>query len=266
MTKIGVVHYNWPGYSLEEFAQRANEIGYSYTELQFSDVWEQDFKDGERAATNIREKLAGNGICISAIQAGNNFLQADKTAQEIEIERYRSVCELTHYLGTDIVRSDGGWTRDIPEDLWDGMMLEAFKRCADFAEKAGVRIALDNHGFSTNDGEWQVSLIERVGSDRLGVNLDTMNYRWAGHDIDRCSHFYELVAPHVFHMHIKDGTGTHDNYQGTTLGEGEINLGHAVDCVKKAGYDGVWSVEYEGTDTENAMGFEQCFKWMKANV
>ena len=54
MTKIGVVHYNWPGYSLEEFAQRANEIGYSYTELQFSDVWEQDLKDGERAATNIR--------------------------------------------------------------------------------------------------------------------------------------------------------------------------------------------------------------------
>ena len=43
-------------------------------------------------------------------------------------------------------------------------------------------------------------------------------------------------------------------------------MGHAVDCVKKAGYDGVWSVEYEGTGTENAMGFEQCFKWMKANV
>ena len=119
---------------------------------------------------------------------------------------------------------------------------------------------------ATNDGEWQVSLIERVGSERLGVNLDTMNYRWAGWDIERCNRFYELVAPHVFHVHIKDGTGSRQQYRGNVLGEGEIDLGHAVACVKEAGYDGVWAVEYEGEETAGAVGFERCYEWMAAHM
>ena len=97
-------------------------------------------------------------------------------------------------------RTDGGWNRndDVPPERWDAMLLEAFKRCAEISEKLDVRIALDNHGLSTNDGEWQLSLIERVGSRRLGVNLDTMNYRWYGHDLERIDYFFEILAPHVF--------------------------------------------------------------------
>ena len=90
----------------------------------------------------------------------------------------------------------------VPQDQWDGMMLESFKRCADFLDELDVRIALDNHGVSTNDGDWQLSLIERVGSARIGVNLDTMNYRWYGHEVDQIDRFYEILAPHVFHVHM----------------------------------------------------------------
>lgn len=266
MAKTGVVHHNWGGYDLEEFAARAAEIGYLYCELQFRDVWTDETREGERAAVEVREMLERHGMSVSAVAAGNNFLRADPAQQEAEIDRYRKLCEWIPHTGTDVVRSDGGWGEEVPRDQWDGVMLEAFKRCVDFAETSGVRIALDNHGMATNDGEWQVSLIERVGSERLGVNLDTMNYRWAGWDIERCNQFYELVAPHVFHVHIKDGTGSRQQYRGKVLGEGEIDLGHAVACVKEAGYDGVWAVEYEGKETAGAVGFEKCYEWMAAHM
>ena len=214
MAKTGVVHHNWGGYDLEGFAARAAEIGYRYCELQFRDVWSDGTREGERAAVEVREMLERHGMSVSAVAAGNNFLRADPAQQEAEIERYRKLCEWIPHTGTDVVRSDGGWGEEVPRDQWDGMMLEAFKRCVDFAETSGVRIALDNHGMATNDGEWQVSLIERVGSGRLGVNLDTMNYRWAGWDLERCNRFYELVAPHVFHVHIKDGTGVRGSSTG----------------------------------------------------
>ncbi|MDP7447701.1 MAG: TIM barrel protein, partial [Candidatus Latescibacteria bacterium] len=196
MSTIGVIHYNWPGYDLEGFARRASDIGYKSCELQIGDIWDEADDDGGRRAEVVRDMFAGYGMTISAVAAGNDFIQADAGDFDAQITRYRRVCEIIPHTGTDIIRSDGGWNRggNVPEDLWDGMMLQAFQRCAEFLETLNVRIALDNHGVSTNDGDWQLSLIERIGSPRLGVNLDTMNYRWFGHDLDRIDHFYEIIA------------------------------------------------------------------------
>ena len=206
MSTIGVIHYNWPGYDLEGFARRASEIGYKSCELQIGDIWDEANDDGGRRAEAVRDMLAGYGIAVSAVAAGNDFIQAQRSNFDAQIARYRRVCEIIPHTGTDIIRSDGGWNRGglVTEDLWDGLMLEAFQRCAEFLETLNVRIALDNHGVSTNDGDWQLSLIERVGSTRLGVNLDTMNYRWFGHDLAKIDHFYEIIAPHTFHTHMKD--------------------------------------------------------------
>ena len=145
-------------------------------------------------------------------------------------------------------------------------MLEAFQRCADFLEQYDVRIALDNHGISTNDGDWQLSLIERVGSDRLGVNLDTMNYRWFGHELDQIDRFYQILAPHVFHTHMKDGTGSRQDYKGAALGDGEIHLDYVVKCLKEVGYDGAWTAEYEGPEAEGGVGYEKCYGWLKEKI
>lgn len=268
MATIGVIHYNWPGYDLEGFARRASEIGYKTCELQIRDIWDEANDDGGRRAEEVRDMLAGYGMSASAVAAGNDFIQADRADFEAQIERYRRVCEIIPRTGTDIIRSDGGWNRggNVPEDDWDGMMLEGFQRCAEFLETLNVRVALDNHGVSTNDGDWQLSLIERVGSDRIGVNLDTMNYRWYGHDLAKIDHFYEIIAPHTFHTHIKDGTGSRSEYQGAALGEGEIHLDHALACLRKAGYDGAWTAEYEGPEAEGGIGYEKCYAWLKENV
>ena len=267
MATIGAIHYNWPG-DLEDFVRRASEIGYETCEIRAGDIWSDPVDGGQARAAEIGELLARHGMRASAVEIGNDFLQADPADLNAEIERYRRRCEVIPLLGTDIVRSDGGWNRNdqVPEDQWDGMMLEAFKRCADFLEACQVRIALDNHGITTNDGDWQLSLIERVGSERLGVNLDTMNYRWFGHDLDRIDHFYEILAPHVFHTHMKDGTGSRQNYRGAALGEGEIHLDKAVKCLQAAGYDGAWTAEYEGAETEGAVGYEKCYQWLVMNV
>ena len=53
--KIGVIHYNWPGYDLEGFARRASEIGYKHCEIQINDIWDGESKDGEKTAEATRE-------------------------------------------------------------------------------------------------------------------------------------------------------------------------------------------------------------------
>ncbi|MBI4491021.1 MAG: sugar phosphate isomerase/epimerase [Deltaproteobacteria bacterium] len=266
--KIGVVHYNWPNYTFEGFLRRASEIGYKYTELQIGDVWDGKSKNGEMTAEETRKLMEKYGMQASAVAAGNDFIQPTKEELDAQIERFRYVCKVVPCAGTRLLRCDGGWNRSgkVSEHGWDRMLVESFKRVADFLEEMNLRVALDNHGLSTNDGDWELSLIERVGSKRIGVNVDTMNYRWFGHLLPKINHFFEILAPHVFHTHMKDGKGSRKDYKGAALGEGEIDLNYAVKCFKAAGYDGVWCAEYEGPETEGGVGYEKGYNWLQANV
>ncbi len=127
--KIGVIHYNWPGCDLEAFARRASEIGYTHCEIRAGDIWLDDAVDGAQRAEEVRALLERYGMAISAVEIGNDFLQADPLNRQMQIERYRQRCSVIPLTGTDIVRSDGGWNRNdqVPEDQWDAMMLEAFE-------------------------------------------------------------------------------------------------------------------------------------------
>ena len=39
MTKLGLIHYNWPGFSFDDFLRFAAENGGGWVELQLTDQW-----------------------------------------------------------------------------------------------------------------------------------------------------------------------------------------------------------------------------------
>ncbi len=186
---------------------------------------------------------------------------------EGEVARMRRAAGLAKILGTDLLRIDAGWPRDAaPAEVWLQAVVDGLTRCLEWADEENVRFALDNHGITTNHAEFQLEVLRRLGSLRVGLNLDTMNYRWFGHDLETIDRYYEMVAPHVFHVHLKDGRGSRADYRGSALGEGEIHLEHAVACLQRAGYDGVWCAEYEGPRAEAADGYRRCLSWMRDHI
>jgi len=265
--KIGVIHYNWPGFTFEEFLEFAADVGFRYVELQAHDIWSDEHSDPEAQAASTAALLERYGLKVSALSANNDFIQPGADGIIAQVERMKRVAELAKMLGTDVLRTEGGGPKDgVPQDKQFDSMAQCLKRCAEWLDEVDVRLALDNHGVVTNDGDLQLMLVEVVDSPRVGVNLDTMNYRWFGHDLATINHFYEILAPHTFHTHMKDGTGSRENYSGTALGEGETELHHAINCLKDAGYDGAWTAEYEGPETEGGAGYAKCYQWLKANL
>ena len=167
----------------------------------------------------------------------------------------------------DVIRTEGGWAKDeVPPEKYVEAISGCLRQCVPFIEPAGIRLAVDNHGLVTNDADLQVAIFEAVGSANVGANLDTMNYRWAGHDLAAIDRYYELIAPHVFHTHLKDGTGSRETYRGAALGEGEVHLDHAIACLRNVGYDGAWCAEYEGPETSQGVGYAKCCAWMRENL
>ena len=266
MKKIGVIHYNFPGFSFADYLKYASSTGYGYVELQIGDVWDNNVDNPEKKAEEVRKEVESYGLKVSALASGNDFIVLDPEAVKAQVARMDIICGLTKLLGAKVIRTEGGGAKDsVPENRWVEAMAGCLTRCLDGAEKNDVKFAVDNHGYATNDGDLQVELFKKVGSKRVGANMDTMNYRWRGHSLEKIDHFYEIVAPYTFHTHMKDGTGSIGEYRGAALGEGEIHLAYAVQCLKKAGYDGVWCSEYEGSEGSD-IGYRKCCEWLKANV
>jgi sugar phosphate isomerase/epimerase len=265
--KLGVIHYNFPGFAFSEFLKFAAEAGYQYVELQLPDVWGRDVADPEQNAEKVRAEVESHGLKVSALAAHNDFVQLDREAVQVQVERMKRVCGLAQILGTNIIRTEGGQPKDsVPKERWLEAMFGCFSRCVPFLDEMQVGLAIDNHGYVTNEGDLLHALLKKVNHKLVGTNLDTMNYRWFGHDIATCNRFYEMMAPHALHTHLKDGSGSRESYKGAALGEGEINLQHALNCLWKAGYTGVYCAEYEGPEPQDGVGYRKCGEWMKKSL
>lgn len=263
MYKYGLIYYNFGNLSLEQFLDYAKEHGFTHVELSVRDVWNE--KDGTTRIDTVRSALESRGLKLGALGALNDFVVLDPEAVEFQVNRMRRVVEIAKELGTDVLRTEGGRPKEeVPQEKWVDAMANCLKRCLEFVEPAQVHLAVDNHGVVTNDANLQIELFQRVGSPYVGASLDTMNYRWMGHDLETVRSFYKMIAPYTRYTHFKDGRGSRSEYRGLALGEGEIDLDYALQCLREVGYQGVWAVEYEGSDP--LKGYAQGLAWLKARL
>ncbi|MDP6112210.1 MAG: sugar phosphate isomerase/epimerase family protein [Planctomycetota bacterium] len=263
---FGIIHYNAPGESLEEFLDYAAETGFNSVELFVGDAWHDGVDSPEAEAERVRALVESKGLSVCAVGSGNDFVLLDENEIQQQVVRMERVCKLTALLGTNVIRTEGGRRKDeVPFEKERDAMAECLKRCREFIERDEIYLGVDNHGHVTNDGELQVRIFEEVDSPFVGATMDTMNYHWMGHDIETCNRFYDLVAPYVFHTHMKDGTGSQREYVGHSLGEGNVDLPHACTALKNANYKGAYCAEWEGRG-DKAEGYARCLEWMKANI
>lgn len=263
MHSYGLIFYNFGDMTLEQFLDYARDQGFSHVELFISHVWNEE--EDTTKVDEVRSALESRGLQLAALSALNDFIVLDPQSVDAQVRRMRRVVEIAGQLGVNVLRTEGGRPKDeVPEDKWVDAMAECLKRCREFIEPAGVHLAVDNHGVVTNDADLQVELLQRVDSPYVGASLDTMNYRWMGHDLETIRGFYKKIAPYTRYTHFKDGRGSRREYQGLALGEGEIDLDYALSCLQEAGYSGVWSVEYEGRSPIE--GYAQGLMWLKSRL
>ncbi len=263
MHSYGLIFYNFGDMTLDQFLDYARDQGFSHVELFIRHIWNE--QENTTRIDEVRSALESRGLKLGALSALNDFIVLDSQAVEAQVNRMGRVVEIAKEMGVNVLRTEGGSPKqEVPEEKWVDAMAECLKRCREFIEPAGVHLAVDNHGIVTNDADLQIDLLERVDSPFVGASLDTMNYRWMGHDLETIRGYYKKIAPYTRYTHFKDGRGARKEYRGMALGEGEIELDYAFECLREAGYSGVWSVEYEGPNAIE--GYAKGLQWLKSRL
>jgi len=254
---------NW---SLEECVAFASKTGFDALEIHMGHL------PAEKALAedaDIRELFANNGLAISSIAAYSNLLDPDADKRKANVEMMKQYVDACVAVGTDVLCALAGMP--IPgkskEETIAAEFKEVFAPITEYAADKGVKIAFENYFVTLigNFDQWD-AVIDAVPMPNLGFNYDPSHLIWQGIDylagVDR-------YADRIFHTHAKDTEIRHDrlamcgnqNNRGwwryVIPGFGSIEWGKYVARLRKAGFDGVMSIEHEDNTFTPEEGLEK---------
>ncbi len=209
----------------------------------------------------VKDALQRNGLRLACFGACNNLAVADAQQRRGQIKDITDSVEMAKVFGADVVRVFSG---DKPEDVtyeqarqW---IIEGLTEASAYAEKKGVTLCLENHGYFAGKADQVVSVIREVGSPALRSTFDTGNFLLVD---ENPSEAVEKLKHWTAHVHFKDFLKVDESYEGhvyrsiaghrfagKVAGEGDVDLRYILTQLKAAGYDGWLTVEFEGDEEQ----------------
>ncbi|MBE3597501.1 MAG: sugar phosphate isomerase/epimerase [Limnochordaceae bacterium] len=224
------------------FVRWAQGAGFGAVELL--DVF---WKDEPREVPEIRALVDQTGLVVAAYDATNDFAWPDAARRAEQVQRVRRAVDTAVRLAAPVVRVFSGDLK--PDVRWEdarGWVIEGLRECAGYARQAGVVLALENHGKLAGRSEQLLDIVRSVNSPALRLNLDPSNFVLAHEDPLQA---VRLLAGLAVHAHVKGGD--------------EVPWQAVAEELRRAGFQGYLSIEFEGQGDERA-GVEQVRRQMSS--
>ncbi|MDP4814769.1 MAG: sugar phosphate isomerase/epimerase [Saprospiraceae bacterium] len=127
----------------------------------------------------IKRKAHLLGLSVSGMGVRNDFTQHNRDLRRLEVERVKNWIVVAAKMGAPVLRVFSGVI--IPKDYsWMDIatwMAEDLKECADFGQKYGVIVGLQNHNDFIKTAEEVHKIFDMVRHEWLGLVLDIGSYR-----------------------------------------------------------------------------------------
>jgi sugar phosphate isomerase/epimerase len=201
----------------------------------------------------LSNDLQAAKLRISAFCVATRFF----ARPDFECDFLAKLARISQQLGVKAIRIDVVSSTLTAEQFLDPSVA-ALKKLIEATEGTGVKFGVENHGPSCNNSALLSPLLDRVGSKRLGVTLDTGNFYWFGHPLAKVYELIETFAPRVVHTHCKNirypaeqrevqrPMGWEYARYEAPIDQGDIDFKRVVRILRAAGYAGDLCVENEG--------------------
>ena len=308
--RIGLITDSVGHLPLEGALDLAQEHGLSSVEIATGNWSEGRHADlptlvsSADARAEFAEKISSRGLALSALNANGNQLHPVEGAQHDKV--VRDTIELASCLGVPTVvmmsglpggRGDStpnwittSWppeTLEVLDYQWNEVAIPYWKELAALARDKGVRLAIEACGSQLVYGvSTMFRLIDAVGDDVVGANLDPSHLMWMGADIPTV---IRALGPAIFHVHAKDirvnrpqanRDGLLDtvpieragdrawNYVTLGLGQpaGATFWADFVYTLRAVGYEGTLNIEHEDTLVNSVEGVGRAADLLKQVV
>ncbi len=276
--KLGLITSICEGMTFEEVVDFAAENGLECLEVacwpkekaarRYAGVSHIDVANlTEETAKEMNELCKRKGVEISALAYYPNTMDPDEKKREGYINHLYHLIDASAMLGVNMITTFVG--RDPKKSVAENLELvkEIWPPIVAYAEKKGVKIAIENCPMLFTDDEWPGGqnlmttpanwrkIFEILDSPNFGINYDPSHFVWQ--QIDYIRPLYEF-RDKIFHVHYKDIKVYPDKladvgimatplqYMSPKLpGLGDVDWGKYVSALTDIGYDGYTCIEVE---------------------
>lgn len=265
--KISVSSYSFQQYiragEMTQFdcVAKAKELGFDG--IEFIDLAGENLEEQKELAQKLREEADRVGIEINAYSINARLYKDTQEEMDAEVERLKGQLDVAKILGVPVMRHDVCWGlgktgKSRSFDLMLPTIAENIRKVAEYAETLGIKTCSENHGMIVQDSDRMERLFNTVNHDNYGLLVDMGNFLCVDENpITAVSR----VAPYAIHAHTKDMLVKDHPFPGyrmmsrggnylmfTAVGEGDVPVEQCLRILKKAGYDGYISIEFEGKE------------------
>lgn len=254
-----------------ETLRKVHELGFSSCQVV---CWTEELFTEENART-LRQTADELGIYIDSIWTGYpgrvvwDFVDGPVTIgvvpPELRATRVAALkkgADFARWAGVGSISTHVGF---VPENLTDpvyGEVIDALREVAQYCAGNGL-------GFWFETGQETpvvlLRMIEDIGTDNLGVNLDPANLLMYGkaNPIDAL----DIIGSYVRGVHAKDGeypTGGRIIGKEKPLGEGRVNFPVFLRKLLDLGYQGALTIEREITGPQQILDIKQAKGYLES--
>ncbi len=241
----------------------AKEMGFDG--IEFIDLMPTDGMSDLEYAKVLRDAAEKAGIEIVAYTIGADFLS--ENGWEAEAQRLFTQVDVAEALGAKLMRHDatGGFKgEDAKYKSFDSalpILADGCRKVTEYAAQKGIATMVENHGYFCQDSVRVEKLVNEVANPNFGLLVDMGNFMCAD---DEPAKAVGTVAKYAKHVHAKDfhkksGNGPNpgdgffrtrggDYLRGAVVGHGDVPVYQCVQTLKRSGYDGYVTIEFEGVE------------------
>lgn len=280
MIKFGLLTAILDGWSLEETADIARDMGFSCLEAacwpaggaerRYAGVSHIDCRrvcEDVDYAAYVRQLMAEHGLTLSSLAYYPNPMDPNPEKREAAISHLRCVMQASARLGVGMVTTFIG--RDQYRNVEDNIALfrTIWPDLIRYAADLGVKVAIENCPMLFGPDQWPGGqnlmctpeifrrLFDLIPDENFGLNFDPSHYVWQG--LDYLATLREFPS-RIFHIHFKDiklypeklarcGVMAYPlDYMAPKLpGLGDVDWGAFVSTLHDIGYTGCGVIEVE---------------------
>jgi sugar phosphate isomerase/epimerase len=248
-----------------EVIAKAKDIGFDC--IEFSTLTVPPGESLPDFAKRLKAECERVGLPVVNYTIGADFLNGSGGDWTAEVERLKGEVRVAQVLGVKGMRHDatGGYRPEHrgPRGFDDALptLAKGCRAVTEFAADLGIRTMVENHGYFCQDSTRVEKLMNAVAHPNFGWLVDMGNFICADEDPATA---LGRAMPYAFHVHAKDfhrkpgttpdpGEGWFQsrggNYlRGSIIGHGDVPVVQCLRIMRRAGYDGVLSIEFEGLE------------------
>lgn len=242
--------------------KKAKELGFDG--IEFAGISPHDSSSAEDYAKKLRDEADACGLPIVSYVFGADLINGTGgRTPEQEVDNVKRNIDIGEILGVKIIRHDVLYSLGAYKsfDALLPVLAQRVSEISEYAKSKGIKTSVENHGFICQDPDRCQRLFNAVKSDNFGLLCDMGNFLCV--DADPAASV-STVAPYAVFAHAKDfhfKSGKEDapgegymttrggNYiKGTIIGHGVVPVKQCLGILKRAGYDGFVSLEFEGME------------------